>query len=219
MDYYSSDEKIKFKNRIQHAWNAFLNKDPTTYGYQAGGYSYRPDRPRLTRGNERSIISSIYNRIGMDVAALSITHSRVDSNNHFLSAIDSGLNNCLTLETNIDQTGRAFIQDVVMSMLDEGCVAMVPIETTGDPILSNSYEILSMRTGKIIGWYPSYVKVRVYNDQTGVQEDIDVLKRVAGIIENPLYSVINEPNSTMQRLISKLNLLDSIDNQSGSGKK
>jgi hypothetical protein len=208
----------KFGNRLKHAWNAFMNKDPTDYSYRGMGYSYRPDRPRLTRGNERSIITSIYNRIAMDVSAISINHIRLDDNNRLASVIDSGLNNCLSLEANIDQTGRAFIQDVVMSMLDEGSVAMVPIDTTGDPILSDSYDILTMRTGKIVGWYPSFVKVRVYNERTGLPEDIDVPKHVVGIIENPLYAVINEPNSTMQRLVSKLNLLDSIDQQSGSGK-
>jgi hypothetical protein len=209
----------KFGDRLKHAWNAFMNRDPTGYYKDRGmGYSYRPDRPRLTRGNERSIITSIYNRIAMDVSTIAINHVRLDENGRLLEIINSGLNNCFSLEANIDQTGRAFIHDVVMSMLDEGSVAMVPIDTTGDPILSDSYDILTMRTGKIIGWYPSYVKIRVYNDRTGMHEDIDVPKSVAGIIENPLYSVINEPNSTMQRLISKLNLLDSIDQQSGSGK-
>jgi hypothetical protein len=209
----------RFKDRLQHAWNAFLNKDPTPENYNyGGGYSYRPDRPRMTRGNERSIITSIYNRIAMDVAAISIQHVRLDDNDRFLSTIDSGLNNCLNLEANIDQTGRSFIQDVVLSMLDEGSVAMVPIDTTGDPLRSEAYDVLTMRTGKIVGWYPNYVKVRVYNEMTGLQEDVDIPKKMTGILENPLYSIINEPNSTMHRLVSKLNLLDSIDQQSGSGK-
>jgi hypothetical protein len=209
----------RFGNRLKHAWNAFMNKDPTDYYKDRGmGYSYRPDRPRFTRGNERSIITSIFNRIAMDVSAISINHVRLDDNDRLDSVMNTGLNNCLSLEANIDQTGRAFIQDVVMSMLDEGSVAIVPIDTTGDPIISDSYDILTMRTGKIVGWYPSYVKVRVYNDTTGLPEDIDVRKDIVGIIENPLYAVINEPNSTMQRLVSKLNLLDSIDQQSGSGK-
>jgi hypothetical protein len=210
--------EINFKDRIQHAWNAFLNRDPTYYGDRGMSYSYRPDRPRLTRGNERSIITSIYNRIAIDVAAISIRHVRLDENDRFVSIIDSGLNNCLSTEANLDQTGRAFIQDIVLSMLDEGCVAIVPVDTTGDPFDTDSYDILSMRTGKILKWSPTSVKVRVYNDRTGVQEDVDLQKDTVGIIENPLYSVINEPNSTMQRLVSKLNLLDSIDQQSGSGK-
>jgi hypothetical protein len=154
----------------------------------------------------------------MDVAAISINHVRLDDNERFAEVIPSGLNNCLSIEANIDQTGRSFIQDVVLSMLDEGSVAIVPVDTTFDPKITNSYDIVSMRTGKIVGWYPQYIKVRVYNDKTGMQEDIDLPKNMVGIIENPLYSVINEPNSTMQRLVSKLNLLDSIDQQSGSGK-
>jgi len=206
------------RDGLSRAWNAFVNKDPTYYMDYGMGYSYRPDRPRLTRGNERSIITSIYNRIALDVAAISINHVRLDDNGRLSSIMDSGLNNCLTLEANKDQTGRAFIQDVVMSMLDEGSVAIVPIDTTGDPLISESYDILSMRTGKILIWHADYVKVRVYNDRTGMQEDIDVPKSQVGIIENPLYAVINEHNSTMQRLVSKLNLLDSIDQQSGSGK-
>jgi hypothetical protein len=209
----------KFGDRLKHAWNAFMSRDPTGYYKNRGmGYSYRPDRPRLTRGNERSIITSIYNRIAMDVSAIAINHVRLDDNGRLLEIVNSGLNNCLSLEANIDQTGRAFIHDVVMSMLGEGSVAMVPIDTDTSPDISNSYDILSMRTGKIITWYPSSVKVRVYNDRTGTHEEIDVPKSVVGIIENPLYAVINEPNSTMQRLVSKLNLLDSIDQQSGSGK-
>jgi hypothetical protein len=209
----------KFGDRLKHAWNAFMSRDPTEYYKDRGmGYSYRPDRPRLTRGNERSIITSIYNRIAMDVAAISINHVWLDENDRLISIINSGLNNCLNLEANIDQTGRAFVHDVVMSMLDEGSVAIVPVDTSANPVVSDSYDILSMRTGKIMGWYPSYVKVRVYNDKTGIHEDIDVPKNMVGIIENPLYAVINEPNSTMQRLVSKLNILDSIDQQSGSGK-
>jgi hypothetical protein len=196
-----------------------LNKDPTyDYQYIGSGYSYRPDRPRLTRGNKRSIITSIYNRIAIDVSAIAIKHVRLDDNDRFVSVIDSGLNNCISLEANIDQTARSFIQDVVMSMLDEGSVAMVPVDTSFDPTISSAYDIQTMRTGKIVAWYPQYVKVRVYNENTGLQEDIDLPKNMVGIIENPLYSVINEPNSTMQRLVSKLNLLDSIDQQSGSGK-
>ena len=205
--------------QIRHGWNAFLNRDPTgNYRNIGPEYSYRPDRPRLTRGNERSIVTSVYNRIALDVASIDIKHCKLDENGRFVSVINSALNNCLSLEANIDQTSRAFIQDIVMSMLDEGCVAIVPIETDVDPNSTDSYKIFSMRTGKILGWYPSHVKVRVYNENTGRKEDIIVPKKSVSIIENPLYAVINEPNSTMQRLIRKLNLLDVIDEQSGSGK-
>jgi hypothetical protein len=208
-----------FTSRLKHAWNAFFNKDPTDYYKNVGtSYTYRPDRPRLTRGNERSIVTSVYNRIGLDASSVSIQHVRLDENNRFLSVIDSGLNNCLTVEANLDQTGRAFIQDIVMSMLDEGSVAIVPVDTTFNPEITGSYDILSMRTGQILEWYPSHVKVRVYNEKTGRKEDIVVPKNTVGIVENPLYAVINEPNSTMQRLIRKLNLLDVVDEQSSSGK-
>jgi hypothetical protein len=208
-----------FTSRLKHAWNAFFNKDPTDYYKNVGtSYTYRPDRPRLTRGNERSIVTSVYNRIALDASSVSIQHVRLDENNRFLSVIDSGLNSCLTVEANLDQTGRAFIQDIVMSMLDEGSVAIVPVDTTFDPEITGSYDILSMRTGKILEWYPSHVKVRVYNEKTGRKEDIVLPKSTVGIVENPLYAVINEPNSTMQRLIRKLNLLDIVDEQSSSGK-
>lgn len=220
---YSSERKFKMEtnlmSRLKHSWNAFMNRDPTTdYRDNGPGYSYRPDRPRLTRGNERSIVTSIYNRIAIDVASININHCRVDENGRFIETIASSLNTCLNLEANIDQTGRSFMQDVVMSMLDEGCVAIVPIETTIDPKISSSYDILSMRTGKILEWKPKTVRVRVYNEQTGNQEDITVPKNTVAIIENPLYAVINEPNSTMQRLVRKLNILDAVDEQSGAGK-
>ena len=211
--------EVTLGTRLKHAWNAFFNKDPTDYFKNVGtGYTYRPDRPRLTRGNERSIVTSVYNRIALDASSVSIQHVRLDENNRFLSVIDSGLNNCLTVEANLDQTGRAFIQDIVMSMLDEGSVAIVPVDTTFNPEITGSYDILSMRTGQILEWYPSHVKVRVYNEKTGRKEDIVVPKNTVGIVENPLYAVINEPNSTMQRLIRKLNLLDVVDEQSSSGK-
>ena len=211
--------EVSIGSRLKHAWNAFLNKDPTSHYRDIGsGYYYRPDRPRLTRGNERSIVTSVYNRIAMDAAAITIQHVRLDENNRFLSVIESGLNNCLTLESNIDQTGRAFIQDAVMSMLDEGSVAVVPVDTTFNPEVTNSYDIISMRTGKILEWYPSHIRVRVYNERTGLKEDIEVPKSTVAIVENPLYAVINEPNSTMQRLIRKLNLLDVVDEESSSGK-
>ena len=206
-------------SRLRHAWNAFRNRDPTEQVKDIGsGYYYRPDRVRLTRGNERSIVTSIYNRIAIDVASIDIKHCRLDDNGRFVSVIDSDLNSCLTLEANLDQTARAFRQDVVMSMFDEGCVAIVPVDTTFDPNKTNSYDILTMRTGKILEWYPQHVKVRVYNEQTGKKEDITVPKSAVGIIENPLYSIINEPNSTMQRLIRKLSLLDITDEQTASGK-
>ena len=208
-----------FMDRIQRGWNAFRNRDPTTEYRDTGlGYAYRPDRVRFTRGNERSIVTSVYNRIALDVAAINIQHVQLDDNNRFTSVVESGLNSCLNLEANIDQTGRAFVQDIVMSMFDEGCVAVVPVDTTQDPEITDSYDILSMRTGKILEWKPRHVKVRVYNDRTGMKEDILLPKKQVAIIENPLYAVINEPNSTMQRLIRKLCLLDAVDEQSSSGK-
>lgn len=208
-----------FGNRLKHAWNVFMNRDPTLYYRELGmGYSYRPDRPRFTRGNERSIVTSVYNRIALDVAAINIQHVRLDNDGRFLSVIESSLNQCLSLSANADQTGRAFLQDVVMSMMDEGCVAIVPVDTDDDPDMTGSYKIETMRTGKILDWYPEYVKVRVYNERTGRKEDVLVSKSTVAIVENPLYAVINEPNSTMQRLIRKLNLLDVVDEQSSSGK-
>ena len=208
-----------FMDRIQRGWNAFRNRDPTTEYRDTGlGYAYRPDRVRFTRGNERSIVTSVYNRIALDVAAINIQHVQLDDNNRFTSVVESGLNSCLNLEANIDQTGRAFVQEIVMSMFDEGCVAVVPVDTTQDPEITDSYDILSMRTGKILEWKPRHVKVRVYNDRTGMKEDLLLPKKQVAIIENPLYAVINEPNSTMQRLIRKLCLLDAVDEQSSSGK-
>lgn len=211
--------ELSVRSRLKHAWNAFLNRDPTMqYRNLGSAYYTRPDRPRLSRGNERSIVTSVYNRIAIDVAQITIQHCKLDADGRFASVVNSKLNNCLTLEANIDQTNRAFIQDVVMSMFDEGCVAIVPIDTTFDPNVTDSYDIETMRTGKIVQWYPRHVRVSVYNDNTGEREEIVVAKEKTAIIENPLYSIINEPNSTMQRLIRKLNLLDVIDEQSGSGK-
>lgn len=208
-----------FTDRLQHAWNAFMNRSPTNYYRNVGdSYTYRPDRIRLARRNERSIVTSVYNRIALDVSAIDIKHVKLDENNRFKEEVDSGLNNCLTLDANLDQTGRAFIQDVVMSLLDEGGVAIVPTDTTFNPDMTTSYDILKMRVGKIIEWYPNKVMVRVYNEKSGKRQDIMVPKSTVAIIENPLYAVMNEPNSTMQRLIRKLNLLDAIDEQSGSGK-
>lgn len=208
-----------FLDRLQHGWNAFMNKDPTIeYRDRGMGYSQRPDRPRLTRGNERSIVTAIFNRIALDVAAINIKHCKLDDNGRYLEDIKSPFNNCLNLEANIDQTGRAFIHDAVMSMLDEGVVALVPIDTSIDPMNTTSYDILSIRTAKIIEWYPRHVKVRVYNDRTGNKEEVIMPKDRVAIVENPLYAVINEPNSTMQRLIRKLSLLDIVDEQSSAGK-
>jgi len=208
-----------FSNRLKHAWNAFMNRDPpdqyTNIGYVS---SYRPDRMRFTRGNEKSIITSVYNRISIDCAAITIEHVRLDENGRFTSVIDSGLNTCLTLEANVDQTGRAFMQDVVQSMFDDGCVAIVPVETTMNPRLTGSYDITQLRTGKIIEWYPYSVGLMVFNETTGLKERVVLPKKTVAIVENPLYAIMNEPNSTMQRLIRKLNLLDVIDEQSGAGK-
>lgn len=210
--------EMSFGSRLKHAWNAFTGNIQMNYRDLGMSYSYRADRPRMSRGNERSIVTSVYNRIALDVAALNVQHVRLDENGRFLSVIDDGLNNCLTLEANVDQTARSFIQDVVISMFDEGSVAIVPVDTTTDPNVSGSYDIQSLRVGQILDWYPQYIRTRVYNEQTGRKEDIVVPKSTVAIIENPLYAVINEPNSTMQRLIRKLNLLDVIDEQSGSGK-
>lgn len=207
-----------FSERIVHAWNAFMNKDPTNYQNRGQSYSNRPDRIRITRGNERTIITSVYNRIGIDCAAIDIKHVRLDERDRYIETIQSGLNNCLTLEANIDQTGRAFVQDIVMSMMDEGAVAIVPIDTSINPANSASYEIETMRTGKIIEWFPQDVRVRVYNDRNGRFEEVIVPKKSTGIIENPMFAVMNEPNSTMQRLIRKLSLLDIVDEQNGAGK-
>ena len=211
----------RFTERLQHAWNAFFSRDPTNVEYkivEGGGYSYRPDRRRMTRGNERSIVTAVINRIAIDTAAVKIQHVRIDQNERYKDTIDSGLNNCLTLEANLDQTGRAFLTDIVMSMLDEGVVAAVPVETSINPRFSSSFDIQKMRVGKIVEWYPQAVKVRLYNEANGKREDITLPKRQVAIIENPLYAVMNEPNSTLQRLIRKLNLLDVVDEQSSAGK-
>lgn len=207
-------------SRLKHAWNVFLNRDPTYYNsfYMGNSYSVRPDRAKFSRGHERSIVTAVYSRIALDVSNITIQHVKLDSNGRFLEVIPSGLNACLTSSANIDQTGRAFILDVVISMLDEGCVAITPIDVSDDPKKVGYRGIETMRTGKIIEWFPKHVKLQVYNDRTGLKEDVIVSKEEVAIIENPLYSVINEPNSTMQRLIRKLNILDSIDEQSGSGK-
>lgn len=212
--------ELTLTSRLKNAWNAFTNARDPTYNVRDLGYSYgyRPDRPRFTRGNERSIVTALFNRIALDVAAISIQHVQLDDSGRFSEVINSGLNNCLTLEANIDQTGRAFIQDIVMSMLDEGHVAIVPVDTSVNPMNTEAYDILTMRTGRVKEWFPRFVKVEVYNDRTGKKEELMLPKTKVAIVENPLYAVVNEPNSTLQRLIRKLNLLDAIDEQSGSGK-
>ena len=205
--------------RIKHAWNAFLNRDPTIpYSSYSSGSYYRPDRVRLTRGNERSIVTSIFNRIALDVAAIDIRHCRLDENDRFQEYMKSTLDDCLHLEANIDQTSRAFIQDAVMSMFDEGCVALIPVDTSENPNDNNSFNILTMRTGKIVTWYPSHVRVEVYNDRTGKKQEITLPKSRVAIVENPLYAIMNEPNSTLKRLMRKLVLLDAVDEQASSGK-
>lgn len=207
-----------FFDRLKHSWNAFVNnRDPTVYHDYGTGYYRRPDRALFTRGNERSIVTAVYNRIAMDVAAIDIQHCKLDDNGRYKSPVNSKLNYCLNTEANIDQTGRAFVQDVVMSMLDEGCVAIVPTDTTLNP-KNGSFDVLSMRTAKITQWYPDKVQVEIYNERTGKKETLILPKKMVAIIENPLYAVINEPSSTMQRLIRTLNHLDAIDEQSASGK-
>ena len=208
-----------FGSRLKHAWNVFRSRDPTAEFWDTGASHYnRPDRPRFTRGNERSITTSVLNRIALDASAIDILQVRLDKNGRFLEEINSGLNNCLTLSANTDQTGRAFKQDAVMSMLDEGCVAIVPTDTTMNPKVTDSYDIETMRVGKIIQWRPQHVQVRIYNEQTGKKEELWLPKKTVAIVENPLYAVMNEPNSTMQRLIHKLGLLDITDEQTASGK-
>ena len=216
-------ENTTIGSRLKHAWNAFFNKDPTTEFKitEVGSGSYlRPDRMRFTRGNERSIVTSVFNRIAMDVAAIEIKHVRLDDNDRFLEVIDSGLNNCLSIEANVDQTGRAFVQDVVMSMFDEGCVALVPTHTSSNPETGTpgAFDIDEMRTGKIVGWYPDHVKIQIYNEYTGRKQEMLFSKQAVSIVENPLYAVMNEPSSTLQRLMRKLSLLDIVDEQTGSGK-
>lgn len=209
---------LSLRERFKNSWNAFLSREPTTYRDNGIGYGSRPDRPKFTRSNNKSLVVSVYNQIAVDVAQIKINHCRVDSNGKYVETIDSGLNNALTIEANIDQTGRAFIQDVVMSMLDEGCIAIVPIDVNVDPRMTDAYDILTWRTGQIMEWFPEKVRVKLYNDRTGQYEELVLPKRNVAIVENPLYAVMNEPNSTLQRLIRKMNLLDKIDEQSTSGK-
>lgn len=210
--------EMNIGSRLKHAWNAFLNRDPPGSKYYGGGYSYRPDRMRFSRGSERTIINAIYNRIALDAASITINHVKLDENNRFDSIIDSGLNYCLTTEANADQTGRGLIQDIVMTFLEEGVAAVIPEKTNFDPRYSNSYEIYSMRVGVPVEWYSDRVRVRVFNELTGQREEITFPKKMVALIENPFYSVMNAPNSTMQQLVRKLALLDVVDEQAGSGK-
>ena len=210
--------EMNIGSRLKHAWNAFLNRDPPGSRYSGGGYSYRPDRMRFSRGSERTIINAIYNRIALDAASITINHVKLDENNRFDSIIDSGLNYCLNTEANADQTGRGLIQDIVMTFLEEGVAAVVPEKTNFDPRYSNSYEIYSMRVGVPVEWYPNHVRVRLFNELTGQKEEITFPKKMVALIENPFYAVMNAPNSTMQQLVRKLALLDVVDEQAGSGK-
>lgn len=212
--------EMTFRDRLVHGWNAFMNRDPTRQVYWDYGASYsrRPDRVRFSGGNERSIVTAVYNRIALDAASIAIEHVKLDEDNRYIETLDTELNTCLTLEANMDQTARAFWHDVYVSMMDEGHVAIVPVETTGDPFLSESYKIHSLRTGKVTEWKPKHVKVEVYNERTCEREEVVLPKSVVTIVENPFYAIMNEPNSTGQRLIKKLNLLDRVDEQSGSGK-
>lgn len=205
-------------DRLIHAWNAFMNKDPTGTAYEGPGYSRRPDRVRLTRGMDKSIVTSVITRIAMDAASIDIKHVKLDENDYFVEEIKSDLNNCLKLEANIDQTARAFKQDVYESMMGEGVVAVVPVDTDYNPTSTGSYKIYTMRTGKIVEWFPQSVRVSVYNERTGLKEEVKIQKKMVSIVENPLYSIMNEPNSTAQRLVRKLALLDAVDEQSSSGK-
>ena len=210
--------ELNFTSRVKNAWNAFFNRDPPGRRYYGGGYSYRPYYQRLGSQTDRTIVSAVYNRIAIDASSITIQHVRLDDNGRYDETINSGLNSCLNLSGNIDQTGRAFVQDIVMSMLDEGVVAVVPTWTDVDPMYNSSYEIQAMRVGKITEWFPEHVRIRLYNDKNGQKEEITLPKKMVAIIENPFYAVMNEPNSTMQRLIRKLNILDVVDEQTGSGK-
>lgn len=212
--------EINIGSRVKRAWNAFLNRDPPSdrnYSYY-GGYSYRPFYDRKGRAIDKTIITAILSRIAVDASSITIQHVKLDENGRYDETIDSDLNACFNLSANIDQTGRAFIQDIVLSMLEEGVVAVVPVDTDLNPMTTDSYKIYSMRVGTIMEWFPNHVRVRLYNDRTGEKEEITLPKRMVAIVTNPFYAVMNEPNGTMQRLIRKLNLLDAVDEQSSSGK-
>lgn len=205
-------------SRLKQAWNAFFNKDPTPSYELGSSYYHRPDRMQYTRGNDRSIVTAIFNRISLDVASIGLKHVQLDKDGRYQSDINSDLNTCLTLSPNLDQTGRAFLQDAVASMLDEGCIAICPIVTDDDPTKTDSYGIENLRVGRIVQWYPSKVRVELYNEFTGRKEEVVFQKRIVSIVENPLYAVVNEPNSTAKRLMRKLALLDFIDERNGSDK-
>ncbi len=205
-------------SRLKQAWNAFFNKDPTPSYNLGTSYYHRPDRMQYTRGNDRSIVTAIFNRISLDVASIGLKHVQLDKDGRYQSDINSGLNTCLTLSPNLDQTGRAFLQDAVASMLDEGCIAICPIVTDDDPTKTDSYGIENLRVGRIVQWYPSKVRVELYNEFNGRKEEVVFKKRMVSIVENPLYAVVNEPNSTAKRLMRKLALLDFIDERNGSDK-
>ena len=210
-----------FTERLQHAWNAFKSREPTipkAYSSAIGGYGYIPTRHRMTRGNERSIVSVIFNKIAVDCAMVTLEQVLLDENDRYTETVKSGLTNCLTLDANLDQTGFAFKIDAFMSLFDEGVVAIVPVDTTGDPYLSSTYDINTLRTARVVQWYPRHVRVELYNDATGQKQEITFPKTFVAIVENPFYAIMNEPNSTLQRLIRKLNILDYIDEQSSSGK-
>ncbi len=211
---------MDFLDRLKHAWNTFMYEDMKKHRYEpiGFGYSQRPDRNRMSGSLVRSIVLPIYNRLAIDAASMIIRHVKVDEDDQYVDNIKSSLNDCLNLSANTDQTGRAMIQDVVMSMFDEGCVAIVPTDTSFDPSISNSYDILSLRVGQVVEWYPKHIKVKVYDENDGQKKDVVMLKKDVCIIENPLYAIMNEQNGTVQRLINKLNLLDAVDNQSSSGK-
>lgn len=207
--------------RLKHAWNAFANQDPTAWlrSYnEATSFGGRPDRVRFTFSNERSIISSIYNRLAIDVSSISIRHVRLDEEDRYVGSLDSGLNNCLTLEANPDQGPTAFRQDIAMTLFDKGVIAIVPVDTSINPSTSGGFDIRTLRVGEIKAWHPRHVRVSVYNEAKGIREEVTLEKKFVAIVENPLYSVMNEPNSTLQRLIRKLNMLDAVDEQSSSGK-
>lgn len=209
-----------FVTRISRAWNAFLNRSEQFVRsiYEGGGSGSNPGRSRASASNERSIVSSVYTKMALDISSLRIQHVVVDENEQYEDSYDSGLNDCLTLSANIDQTGASFIRDVVVSLFDEGAIAIVPVDTTDDPTHTNAYDVKSLRVGKIVQWYPRSVRVELYNDNTGNREELTLPKTTVAVVENPLYNIMNLPNSTLKRLVRKLNLLDAIDEQSGSGK-
>ena len=212
---------VDFGARLKHAWNAFRNQDDQyrIKSWDLGAsYGIRPDQVRMHFSNERSIIAAIYTRLSIDVASVDILHCRLDDQNRFLEQIDSGLNNCLTVEANIDQAAQAFRHDMAMSLFDKGVIAVVPVDTTSNPQTPGSWDISTLRVGEIVQWYPKHVQVSLYNEEIGRREEITIEKKIVAIVENPFFAIMNEPNSTLQRLIQKLNMLDTVDKASSSGK-